>query len=257
MMGGMAGGFVGAGGGAAGPDAWGLIEKSWARTHVVGHRGAAASVPENTIPSFLKSVEVGAHATECDIHMSKDGVAVVMHDTTLDRTTSLRGKVADFTMAEMAAAGIPSLDDYIRALKGKIVQVLEIKAGEQVVEAVVADVREHGTEKESIIFSFNGEFVKRAKELAPEIPAVWLVARRYDEADFGTLLDLKSQYRADALGFQFRNVHPALAAKLRGEKIPLFVWTVPPGAEIERLRDLRVNFIITDHPQEVLGMLGF
>lgn len=235
-----------------------LIRASWSKTHVVGHRGAAAYEPENTIASFKKAVSVGAHATECDVHMSSDGVPMVIHDKTLDRTfPGLKGVVAETLGAKMVGAGVPTLADYISELKGKIVQVIEIKDGAGVVEATIKEIRRRGTEKETIIFSFNSGFVKEAKQLAPEVTAVWLVAAKYEEAKLDDLVKAKAESGADALGFQYRNVYEGLAKRLRDEKCPLFVWTVPPGAEVDRLKQLRVNFIITDHPQDVLSQLGF
>lgn len=237
-------------------DAKALVAASWAKTHVVGHRGAAAYVPENTLDSFRRAVTDGAHASECDVHMSSDGVAMVIHDKTLDRTTSLKGAVAETSSGMMKGAAVPTLEEYIDVLKGKIVQVIEIKDGAGVVPAVVKAVRAKKTETETIIFSFNADYVKEAKTLAPEIFAVWLVAAPYQEAAFPKLMELKSEAKADALGFQFRNVSAPLAAFLRKSEVPLFVWTVPPGDEVSRLQGLRVNFIITDHPGDVLRQLG-
>lgn len=239
------------------PDASALIQKSWDRTHVVGHRGAAAYEPENTLISFAKAVEVGAHATECDVHMSKDGVAMVMHDTTLERTTRLTGKVAETDSSTMIQAGIPTLEDYIVDLKGKIVQVIEIKAGVGVVPEVLRLVRKHKTERETIIFSFNADFIKESKTLAPDVIAIWLVGAATNEGNLGEVLARRADIKADGLGFQFRQVQSFLAERLRAEKLPLFVWTVPPGEQSERLNGLKVNFIITDHPKDVLGALKF
>ena len=234
-----------------------LVEASWERTHVVGHRGAAAYVLENSLDSFRKAVEVGAHASECDIHMSKDGVPMVIHDKTLDRTTDLSGVVAETLMKDMHSPTVPTLGEYIDVLKGKAVQVIEIKAGEGVVPAVVKEVRAKKSEKETIIFSFNMDIVRESKKLAPEIFAVWLVAVPYAESNFGKLMETKEELGVDALGFSYRNVTESLAKHLRGEKCPLFVWTVPPGEEVERLKGYGVNFIITDHPKDVLEQLGF
>ncbi len=238
------------------PDARALIEKSWNRTHVVGHRGAAAYLPENTLDSFRKAIEVGASATECDVHMSKDGVAMVMHDETLDRTTDLTGAVKETPAKTMTDAGIPTLEDFIKVCKNKIVAVIEIKKGEGVVPEVVRLVRKHKTESQTIIFSFNHDFVTEAKKLAPEITAIWLVSKRQNPEEFPAFLAKVQEAKADGVGFQFLNTYPELATKLREEEIPLFCWTVPPGEQITRLADLKVNFIITDHPKDVLESLA-
>lgn len=234
-----------------------LVAASWNRTHVVGHRGAAAYELENSLASFKKAVEVGAHASECDIHMSKDGKPMVIHDKTLDRTTDMKGVVAETLAADMHSDNVPTLGEYIDVLKDKVVQVIEIKDGKDVVPAVIKDVRAKKTEKQTIIFSFNAEFVKQSKELAPDVYAVWLVGTKFAESNYPQLMKAKADCKADALGFSYRNVEESLPKFLREQKCPMFVWTVPPGEEVERLKGYRVNFIITDHPKDVLEQLGF
>ena len=233
-----------------------VMRQSWNKTLVVGHRGAADYAPENTLPAFEKAVESQAVAAECDIHMSKDGVPMVIHDKTLRRTFPVDGVVAEMTAAELKEIGVPTLRDYIEVLRGKTVQVIEIKDGKGVVPAVIQEVLRAGTERETIIFSFNAEFVKQSKEIAADIPAVWLVAGTFASGKFDDMLAKKIECRADAVGFQYRSVTPELAAFLRRDRVPLFVWTVPPGEEVERLKSLRVNFIITDSPMHVREQLG-
>lgn len=234
-----------------------LVEQSWSRTHVVGHRGAAAYAPENSLESFELAAEVGAHAVECDVHMSKDGRPVVIHDSTLQRTTKLTGDVKSFEFYDLLNAGVPSLDQYIKVLRNKSVQVIEIKAGENVVRSSLDVVNVQKTLEQTVFFSFNSEFVKEVKELEPRAFAVWLVSGKFDKDNFGDLTKRLKDIDADAVGFSYKNLDGQIPALLREAKIPLFVWTVPPGEEVEKLKSLRVNFIITDHPQDVLKQLGF
>jgi glycerophosphoryl diester phosphodiesterase len=234
-----------------------IVARSWNQTLVVGHRGAAAYAPENTLPSFEEAIKSGAVATECDVFMSQDGVPMVMHDATLDRTTDLTGRVDATPAQTMIDAGIPTLEKLITTLKGRIVHVIEIKAGVNVEQAVVDLVRKHKVTEETIVFSFNPQIIQKVEALAPEIFTVWLSAAPAQGEALEALPNrLRNELKVDAVGFQFRNVNAPLADRLRTEKIPLFVWTVPPGAEVDRLKDLRVNFIITDHPRDVRAQLG-
>lgn len=235
----------------------GIIERSWERTLVVGHRGAAAHKPENTLESFREAIRSGAVATECDVHTDRDGAVVVMHDTTLNRTTDLEGKVSDTPSALLRRAGVPFLDDYTRVTKGRIVSVIEIKAGVEVEAKVARHLRAHQMVDQSIVFSFHADRVAKTKEADPDLTAIWLVASpgspaEYEEKVFARLKTIGG----DGIGVQFRNATPELAAEARKRGIPLFVWTVPPGPEVDRLKALRVNFIITDHPSEVIARLG-
>jgi glycerophosphoryl diester phosphodiesterase len=233
-----------------------LIGQSWDSTHVVGHRGAAAYAPENTLLAFKKAIESQADAAECDVHMSRDGVPFVIHDSTLKRTFGIEGVVKDMTADELKKASVPTLAEYIQVLKGKCVQVIEIKDGVGVVAATVREVVRAGTQKETIFFSFNSVFVKEAKDLQPSIPAIWLVGAKYEPSTFDTLMKLKGECHADGLGFAYTNVSSELAGFLRKDRVPLFVWTVPPGEEVDRLKECRVNFIITNHPKDVRTQLG-
>jgi glycerophosphoryl diester phosphodiesterase len=233
-----------------------IIAASFDRTNIVGHRGAAAYAPENSLEAFRLGWESGAPALECDIHMSSDGVPMVMHDATLDRTTELTGRVDATTAAEMKRAGVPTLDELLDHVRGKAILVIEIKAGVGVEKAVVDRVRRRGIKDEVIVFSFNQDIVRRVKELGPEIFTVWLSSRGFELRQTPELLRTLRDLNADAVGFQYRNVTPGLADVLRRAGRPLFVWTVPPGEEVDRLKALRVNFIITDHPRDVRTQLG-
>src|ERR1700675_773367 len=86
---------------------------------VIGHRGAAGLAPENTLAGFRKAAEIGVGWVEVDVHLSADGVPVVIHDDTLDRTTSGTGPVAAKSAAALEALGVPTLAATI-ALLGKL-----------------------------------------------------------------------------------------------------------------------------------------
>src|ERR687891_2649143 len=80
---------------------------------VYAHRGGAALRPENTIAAFDHGLECGADGLEFDVHLSRDGIVVIHHDETLDRMTRGRGRVADYTAAELSAFNVPSLADVL------------------------------------------------------------------------------------------------------------------------------------------------
>lgn len=237
-------------------DVQALIQDSWQDSRVVGHRGAAAYAPENTMRSFQKAISVGAPATECDVWMSRDGEPMVIHDQTLNRTTNLTGRVDQTDAWTMERAGVPTLRELIRDCLNRIVLVIEIKGGINVVPEVERAVMEEGDPSQTIIFSFNPTIVREMKGLNPGLFCVWLSPTGYKDTDLPQLSDRLNELQADAVGFNYRNVTASLAQHLRGENRPLFAWTVPPGPEVHRLRGLGVNFIITDHPRDVRRELG-
>lgn len=238
------------------PNTQAIIAESWKKTLVIGHRGAAAYKPENTLPSFEEAITSKAVATECDIHLSQDGEMVVMHDKTLDRTTSLKGEVAKTPWAKMQAAGIPSLADLVKVTKDRIVLVVEVKHGEGIEKPMLDLLNKEKMLDQSIIFSFGESHIASTEKLDSRYFSVWLVGKILKPEDYTATLDRAKELGANGVGFQFRNVTPELVKAAHARKVPVFVWTVPPGPEVDRLKALKVNFIITDHPRDVLKLLG-
>ena len=89
------------------PSTKAIIAQSWKETLVIGHRGAAAYKPENTLPAFEEGIASKAFAVECDIHLSQDGEMVVMHDKTLDRSSRSRGGSSQGPQSQLHHLGPP------------------------------------------------------------------------------------------------------------------------------------------------------
>ena len=164
--------------------AWKLIAGQ--RPLVIGHRGCCAFAPENTLPSFKLALEAGADLVELDYHLSQDGVPMVIHDDTLDRTTDARKKwkrkgikVADLTAAEIqtldagswfdtkfAGARVPLLTEALDLICGTGgVALIEHKSGD--VGTCVSLLRERRLINKVAVISFNWEFLRRFHELEP------------------------------------------------------------------------------------------
>ncbi|MGZ8578333.1 MAG: glycerophosphodiester phosphodiesterase, partial [Actinomycetota bacterium] len=158
---------------------------------MVAHRGASAEVPENTLAAFERAVEVGADAVEFDVRLTRDGVAVVMHDADVDRTTDGRGLVRDHSLAEVkglralgGAEGrdqeVPSLEEALVALSGRVAVDIEIKNipgepdftpdGQAVVDATLAALDATSFVGPVLVSSFNPFSLTRVREVAPGIP---------------------------------------------------------------------------------------
>ncbi len=153
------------------------------RVLIVAHRGLSAEEPENTMCSFRRAAEVGCDLIELDVHLSRDGVPVVIHDETLERTTNGSGRVADHTWAQLrtldAGGGepIPSLEDIVAwAANGSIGLSVEIKHPtpalgfpryEGLAERVVGILRPARLAR-YIVHSFDHPTVREVRELWPE-----------------------------------------------------------------------------------------
>ena len=165
-------------------------------TLVVGHRGAAAHAPENTMESFELGVRQGADAIELDLHVSSDGALIVIHDDTLDRTTDRRGAIVEHTLAEIreADAGaefagpdasyrfrgaglrVPTFDEVLAWLPEEVGLVVEIKARAAVAGAVEA-LRGHRVRQggRASLISFDEQSIDEAHALDPGLPTGYLL----------------------------------------------------------------------------------
>jgi len=161
----------------------------------IGHRGASATRPENTVASFRRAMEIGADMIELDVRATADGIAVVMHDSTVDRTTNGSGRLADLTLKQVeeldagswfapdfAGERVPTLEQVVALTAGKTPLSIELKESgveEQAVGAVrrlacLERSREAHLERSrradgrTFISSFHDECLMRVRELAPE-----------------------------------------------------------------------------------------
>ena len=159
------------------PDTPPLSETKISRCEIVGHRGWAAVYPENTLVSAKMAVQAGADGTEFDVQATRDGVVVLLHDKTLDRTTDGTGELAAKTLAELrsldagswkdpqfAGEPLPTLEQQLRALKGTGCQpVIEIKMT-GISDKVIQAVRDLDMVDQVAVIAFSGEVVT-----APEV----------------------------------------------------------------------------------------
>lgn len=147
---------------------------------VVGHRGVPSQVDENTLEGAVKAVELGADAVESDIYLTTDNRLVIIHDDTLDRTTTGTGSVESYSLAELQALrtkpqglAIPTLDEFFEALRGKpVTQFVEIKtANPNIIAPLKALIEKHGVQDQVIVISFHQDQLRRMRDIMPEMSA--------------------------------------------------------------------------------------
>jgi glycerophosphoryl diester phosphodiesterase len=236
-------------------------------TLVYGHRGAKAYAPMNTLPAFQLAAEQGAHGIELDVHRSKDGHPVIVHDFEVDETTDGTGHVTQMTLAELKAldagrwfgaefAGvrIPTLDEVFEDLGARLFINVEIKSESletDGVEEVVADcIRRHNMAARVLVSSFNPHSLRRFRALMPEVPIGYLVAPFYLE-ELGTLDDLAYE----AYHPYHEMITPELVAAQLEQGRYVNTWTVNDPQRGVALREMGVRGIITDAPDTMLAAL--
>lgn len=251
------------------PDLW-QRGRPLGRPFVLGHRGASHAAPQNTLAAFRKAADVGADGIELDVHLSRDGVPVVIHNDSVDATTDGTGLVRDLTLAQLKAldagacfaapdsglsfAGerIPTLEEVLSAVGSRLLVNIELKAGQTValVTAVVDLVRRMEMADRVWFSSFKPYALYRVHALAPEIPCGLL----YGPLNLGTLLLRPFTPHAALHPYKdlltARSVHRAHERGLRA-----FTWTLDDPAVARKFAAWGVDGIITNEPAEILSIL--
>jgi glycerophosphoryl diester phosphodiesterase len=215
--------------------------------------------------SFKKAYEVGCDGIELDVHLSKDGQLVVIHDEMLDRTTNVKGFVRDYTLAELKKVhagsvfgdtygfvGIPSFEEYCQwVCELPIFTNVEIKTNlyyySGIEEKLITMVRDFHLEKKVIFSSFNHPTVIRAKQIAPEIECGLLVGK----AGMGNI-----GYYAQTFGMEyyhpdFNSLTEDTVQDCKEHGIGLNVWTIDDMKSLDQVTRWEVNAVITDFPDIV------
>lgn len=250
----------------------------------LAHRGASDMAPENTIEAFRLAVEAGAGGLELDVHMTRDGHIVVIHDATVDRTTSGSGAVSEMTLHELRKldAGhnfrpdggptrpyrgrgvrVPTLGEVLEEFPGVAVNI-DIKAGTPGIEETVFGVlREANALRRAIVVSTPHATVKRFRKVSGghvstggskwEIGIFYLLSR----------LRLERLVRPayDALQVPLRHrgilvVTPRFVRAAHARGVRVDAWTINQADEMRRLLDLGVDVIMTDRPGTLAEVLN-
>jgi glycerophosphoryl diester phosphodiesterase len=226
----------------------------------VGHRGAKGHAPENTFASFNLAVELGVSAVETDVHLSKDGEVVLIHDHTVDRTTDGRGFVRDLTLAELrrldagswfdpsfAGQQIPTLTELLSWAHDRVGVAIEIKNGPiyypGIAEKVIRLLQHHDMERQAILISFDHLVLREAKMIAPGVATgILYVGRFVDEAGAARAAG------ADALHPNWAFVTPDLVETAHASGLAVSPWCPNDLQTLRMLSEMGVDSIGTDYP---------
>lgn len=234
----------------------------------VAHRGAAGYAPENTIAGFDLAVDMKADYIEIDLQRSKDGELVLIHDTTVDRTTDGTGKVGDLTYEQLksldagswkgekfAGEPIPTFEEILDRYYGKVGILIELKAPQLYpgIEEQVAEVlKERNLDKPQnekiIIQSFNFESMKKMDKLLPKVPIGVLTSNHADTTT--DALEEFSNY-ADWFNPNYGNVTEELVHQVHALDMQIGSWTVRSQEAADFLFEMEVDAIISDYPDYV------
>lgn len=247
---------------------------------VFAHRGGAALAPENTLAAFDRALACGVDGFELDVRLSRDGVVVVHHDATVDRTTSGRGAVADLTADELShldagyhfsvagsypfrgrGVGVPRLREVLERYPD-VPLIIEFKADDdRLAERTIADIEAAGAAGRVALASFEHRVIEAARRLAPGIPtsaSTREVRGLLWRARFGATVR-RPPYRLvqvpETRGTT-RIVSPRFVRAAHRAGLAVQVWTVDRVADIHRLLDWGVDAVITDRPDLAVGVVA-
>ncbi|TDD23979.1 glycerophosphodiester phosphodiesterase [Kribbella turkmenica] len=243
-----------------------FIRKPGAPLRVWAHRGASSAAPENTAASDEVARRARAEWIENDVQPTKDGVPVILHDTTVDRTTDGTGPVRSLTAAQVAGldagswfapayAGqrVPTLAqqlDGLRTRGGNL--LLEVKGAHtrESVARIVEEIHSRGMSSRVFVQSFEPQHLRWMRELAPELP-LGLLRSTLDPDPVAIAKDLElSAYNPSDAAFRTR---PGIVAELHAAGVAVNVWTVDDANRWKALEKAGVDGIITNRPAELAG----
>lgn len=237
-----------------------LVYAKW-NVQIAVHRGDTSNAPENSLPALISAIEKGVQVVEVDVQMTKDGVAVLNHDSDLRRMTGLRKRVADMSFREVQQLSlgfdlngypihIPSLSSVLAEAHGRIKLLLDLKpngsSSDALAEEVVRLIKEAGAEEEVRVQSFDGEALGRIRELAPEIKIGRIL--------FFALGDL-SKLDVDFYTIEQVMLTDFLVDQAHADGREVWVWTVNTRRDMKEVLKYPIDGMITDYPETAQSMV--
>jgi glycerophosphoryl diester phosphodiesterase len=213
----------------------------------IGHRGARAYEPENTIRSFKKALEIGVNAVELDVRKTKDNQLVVIHDSDVKKATNGKGLVNELTLKEIKefsaekSEKIPTLKEVLDFLDKKAKILIELKEI-GVEEKVLSIVRENGLQKNVIIVSFIEEVLRKIRELNKEVETGLIYVKHKNPIK--AALELKAGYLISFYKF----THTVNVQKAHENGLKVIVWTINEPEEVAEYAKKGVDGIASDKP---------
>jgi glycerophosphoryl diester phosphodiesterase len=237
------------------------------RVRNLGHRGASAHAPENTMRAFHLAEQLGADGMEFDVQLTKDGVPVVIHDELLKRTTGENGYVFEKTLAEIkrldagswfgrefAGERIPTLEEVIAEFGKRMYLNIELKNSyfdmPGLENKTISLIRRYGVERHVIVSSFHHGSMQRFHHLAPDIPTGVL----YDCVIVGAS-DYAKGLGASAIHPLFATIKPEIVQDAHAKGLAVNVWTANEKEHMRLLVHAGVDSIITNYPERLREVL--
>ncbi len=230
---------------------------------VIAHAACKGHAPENTLAGVRAALELGVDGMEVDVHATADGVPILIHDPTADRTTDGQGDVTKMSLAQVrkldagarqfegrfAGEPIPTLAEALELTRGRALMVLEIKQLD-IEEQVLRVVRDLGAVNDCVVHSFLPQVVARYRASEPSMPAA-LLTNTVDLTDWASLFASALSLNAQGVSVFYPRVDADVVRQAHLRKLTFYTWTVNEVEDMRRLCDYGVDAITTDYPDRL------
>jgi glycerophosphoryl diester phosphodiesterase len=231
---------------------------------IIGHRGASAVAPENTMTAFREAIAAGSDGIEFDVRLSRDGVPVIIHDNSLRRTTGLPHRIADLTWPELEALNVevPGLEQLFTLFEtNNSMLFLEMKCDSPsehrpLAEACCKLIDEHSFKGRVFIECFDSRALEVVKTIDSGIKTATLFHSALSTPSVlldQRIIDQTTAIGASAVALHHRLARERLVQKAKDAGLHVAVWTVDDPAWIEHARAIGVDALITNDPAAMLA----
>lgn len=229
---------------------------------ITAHRGDAAHYPENTMPAFESAAKMGVDFEELDVQQTRDGVVVVMHDSNLKRITGVKKNIwtVDYDEIRDLDAGswfdkkfkdvrIPTLDEVIKEMKGKVKLHIEIKpTGHEpnIEQTVVQIIEQNDFVDQCVVTSRSSESLNKIKNYNPKIRTAYVAVTAYGHIE---------KADADVIYVEETFINSSMVDRVHNANKEMDAWVVNSEENMEKMLDLKVDNIITDDPKLLMNII--
>lgn len=212
----------------------------------IGHRGAKGHSPENTLVSFQKAIYLGVDMIELDVRLSLDKVPMVIHDETIDRTTSKTGLVTDYNAKELQQLGIPTLRDVFALVDNRCEINVELKTFSATQPVLDLIAKSTFDQNRILISSFDWNALQEVQFHDEDIRIGVLT-----ETDLDLTLAFAKFIKAYSINPYYHLLTAENVQKIKEKGFKVFPWTINEPEDITFVKSLEVDGIITDFPERL------
>lgn len=245
---------------------------------VISHRGANLEAPQNTIPAFEKSLEIGVDGFETDIHLSSDGVPVICHNYTIDETSNGKGEVKSMTLEELRSYDfgswfnesfkgtmLPTVEEFLTLCETADIEIMNIEikppldGNMEIVAKTIDAVKAHGLFDKLLISSFSPDVLVECKKVDPNCKTGYLYSpdrKIFYKKMIFSYVEFAKEIKADYLHPHYFTVTKHYVKKLHENGIGVNVWTVDKPDIAKKMLSYGVDGIITNNPGMVNDLIA-